>query len=113
VSEPEDADPQVSAAPAEPAVGTPEPGTGAGTRQFSLRRAPRYRAFVITGVAVGVLIAAVLMVVFPDNGQFSARAIFGYVAVILALIFGLAGALIAIFAERPRRSRADKERRGP
>jgi hypothetical protein len=103
VSEPEDAGPQVSASPAEPAVDTPEPGAGAGPRQYSLRRAPRYRAFVITGVAVGVLIAAVLTVMFPDNGQFSARAIFGYVAVVLALIFGLAGALVAIFLERPRR----------
>lgn len=103
MSEPEDAGPQVSASPAEPAGDTPEPGAGAGTRQFSLRRAPRYRAFVITGAVVGVLVAAVLMVVFPENGQFSARATFGYLAVILALLFGLIGALIAIFMERPRR----------
>lgn len=86
-----------------PGTGTDATGTGTGPRRYSLRRAPRYRAFVLTGAAIGVAAAAILTVVFPDSGQFSARALFGYVAVVLALLCGLAGALAAIFVERPRR----------
>jgi uncharacterized membrane protein len=103
VTEPEPAGRADAAASAEPAVDVQEHQDGGAPVQYSLRRAPRYRVFVLTGVLIGVIIAAVLTVAFPNNGDFSARALFGYLGAILALVFGLVGALVAIFLERPRR----------
>jgi hypothetical protein len=100
VSEPADTD-RSKPAPAQEADAPAE--ATAGPRQVTLRRAPRYRAFVLTGVGLGVALAAVLTVVFPNNGDFSVGALFGYVAVVLALLLGVAGALLAVYLERPRR----------
>lgn len=73
-------------------------------RQVSLRRAPRYRAFVLTGILVGLLAAGLLYVLFPGGaGEFSARAVFGYVAAGLGLLGGVLGGLAAVLLERPRR----------
>lgn len=103
MSEPEEVGAQASASPAEPSTETQDRHQDGGPQQFAFRRAPRYGAFILTGAVLGVLVAAVLSVAFPNNGDFSARALFGYLAVILALILGLVGALVAIFVERPRR----------
>jgi prolipoprotein diacylglyceryltransferase len=73
-------------------------------RQVSLRRAPRYRAFVVSGLLVGLLAAGVLYVLFPGGvGEFSARAVFGYVAAGLGLVGGVLGGLAAVLVERPHR----------
>ena len=69
-----------------------------------LRRAPRYRAFVVTGVLVGALIAVVLSGLTANDPQFSSRSVLGYLVVILALIGAVIGAGVAILVERPRRS---------
>jgi hypothetical protein len=81
----------------------PEPVPAPPTRAATVRRSPRYRAFVLSGVLVGVLVAAVLLRLFPDDGRFSPGSVFGYLAVIGALLFGLVGALIAVVLDRPRR----------
>jgi len=98
VSEPADDD----GSPAPDSAAATADGLPPSARRVTFRRAPRYRAFILTGVLIAVAIATVLTLVFPDNGQFSAGALFGYLAVILALILGVAGALVAIFVERPR-----------
>ena len=73
------------------------------TPDLRLRRAPRYRAFVITGAALAVLVAAVSTVVLPVTGKYSAGSVFGYLAISLGLFGGLLGAAVAVLVERPRR----------
>lgn len=75
-----------------------------GMTQVTLRRAPRYRAFVLTGVLVGVIGAAVItfarILTVPEG--YSAKVIFLYFALGLALLGGLAGAGAAVLTERRR-----------
>ena len=66
----------------------------------TLRRAPRYRAFIGTGAAIGVILGVVLTGAFPDDGHFSTAAVTGYLAVSLALVGALAGAGAAVLLER-------------
>jgi hypothetical protein len=65
-----------------------------------LRRAPRYRSFVLTGAAVGAILGIVLTALFPDRGEFSTAAVTGYVSVSLALVGALIGGGLAVLAER-------------
>ena len=71
----------------------------------TLRRAPRYRAFVGTGAALGVVLALLLTTYFPDDGRFSTASVLGYLAVILALVGGLLGAVAALVVEAAARRR--------
>ena len=77
-------------------------GQAAPTPELRLRRAPRYRAVVITGAAVAVLVAAVSTVALPVTGRYSAGSVFGYLAVSLGLFGALLGAAVAVLVERPR-----------
>ena len=76
---------------------TPEP------RRVRLRRAPRYRAFVFTGVLAGLVIALVLSAVTADSVQPTNRSVLVYLVLILALVGGVIGGGLALLVERPRR----------
>ena len=86
----------------------PDPGpeaTAAPTPvQVRLRRAPRYRAFVVTGAVLGALagIVASLLLGDPDS-LFSARTTTAYLAAIGLLLGGLLGGAVAVLVERPGR----------
>ncbi len=87
--------------------GTPERRTELpdGAQQVRLRRAPRYRAFVVSGVVAGILLGVVLaFVVEPPTGpeEFSRGTIVRYFAVILGLLGGVVGAGLAVLVERRR-----------
>jgi len=77
-----------------------------------LRRAPRYRAFVLTGVLLGLLIAVVATLSFPVTGDYSLRTVLGYVAAVLALVGGLLGAAVAVLVERGHLTRGRRRGRG-
>jgi hypothetical protein len=84
----------------------PEPGSPAQAvrpRLATLRRAPRYRSFIVTGAVLGFLLALLLVQLFPDDGRFSTNSVVGYVGVTFALIGGLIGGGVAVLLERPRR----------
>lgn len=76
-----------------------------GPREVTMRRAPRYRAFVGTGAIIGVVLAVLLIALFPDDGRFSTASVLGYLAVSLGLVGGLLGGAVAVLVERPHRSR--------
>jgi hypothetical protein len=69
----------------------------------TLRRAPRYRAFIGTGAVAGAVLAVVLTALFPDDGRFSTGSVMAYLAISLALVGGLVGGAVAVVVERPRR----------
>ena len=72
--------------------------------QVRLRRAPRYRVFVVTGAVLGAVVGAVLALALADGGTiFSRGTVAGYLAAIGLLVGGLLGAAVALLADRPRR----------
>lgn len=69
------------------------------------RNAPKYTAFIGTGVAIGVLIALAatfLIQVTPKPGEepYSLQSVFGYTGLVLGLIGGLLGGLVAVIVDR-------------
>jgi hypothetical protein len=70
-------------------------------RPVVLRRAPRYRAFLLTGAGIGAVLGIVLTTVVPDRGgQFSTGTVLGYLAAVLALVGALVGGAVAVVLER-------------
>ena len=95
--------------PAPEPVHTPEPGavprpgsaTPPGT-PVRVRRAPRYRAFVLTGLVAALVVAAVTALATEPSGGYSRAALFGYLAVVLGLVGAVGGGLVAVLLERRR-----------
>jgi hypothetical protein len=82
-----------------PADGAPRPV------QVRIRRAPKYRSFVLAGAVVGVLAGVITTAVLgAGDSRFSPSTLTGYLAAIGLLIGGLLGAAVAVLVERPRRS---------
>jgi hypothetical protein len=88
------------ARPAEAArpVGPPE------AVQVRLRRAPRYRAFLVAGGVVGAIAGVVASLLLGDpESLFSQTTTTGYLAAIGLLLGALLGGAVAVLVERPRR----------
>ncbi|MBL8932837.1 MAG: hypothetical protein JNL54_22165 [Kineosporiaceae bacterium] len=101
--------PPSSTPPTPAAEGTPEPGAGAreglppGAVQVTVRRAPRFLPFILTGVVLGVLLALVAVALRQVPGQeveVSTRAVLGYLGSIGGLFGGLVGAAVAVAIDR-------------
>jgi len=73
----------------------------------TLRRAPRYRAFVVAGTVVGLLIALVLVIIGALRSQAGTDAGSGvvllFVAGVLGLIGAAVGAAVAVLVDRRTR----------
>jgi hypothetical protein len=70
--------------------------------RFRMRRAPRYRAFGFTGVALGIAAGVILALSFKATSDYSIRTITGYFAAMFALVGGLIGLGLAVLIERRR-----------
>jgi hypothetical protein len=79
-------------------------GTSARRTRVLLRRAPRYRAFVLTGVVAGLVGASVVALsgLFPLQPGYSAATVFIYFGLGFALFGGVLGAVAALLVERRR-----------
>jgi hypothetical protein len=72
-----------------------------------VRAAPRYRAFIAVGAGLGVIAALVLTMAFEAGPEYPRSTVFGYLAVLLGLVMGLVGGVVAVIVDRrshPRRS---------
>lgn len=78
----------------------------------TVRRAPRYRAFVLSGVVVGVLVAFVLVLTLgggrddaPDSGlpDLGTAPVLIFTALTFAVVGALLGGLIALLLDRRSR----------
>jgi hypothetical protein len=76
-----------------------------GAVPVTIRRAPRYRAFVLAGAVLGLVAGAVTSLVLggSDTSPLSPTTVTGYVGAIGLLVGGLLGAAVAVLVERPRR----------
>ncbi|HPF80544.1 hypothetical protein [Nostocoides australiense] len=66
-------------------------------------REPRVVAFIVTGALLGFLLGAGIYLLDEDNGQYSARTAFGYLAVFGLLVGALLGAFAAAIVAGRRR----------
>jgi uncharacterized protein involved in exopolysaccharide biosynthesis len=76
-------------------------------REYYHRAAPKYGAFITTGVLAG-LVAAVLVALLGPRSQYSTSSAIGYLGSIFALLGGLAGAGLAVLIERRQNRRSGR-----
>ena len=69
----------------------------------SLRRAPRFGRFILAGVLLGALLAAVATLLGPENSILGRQAAFILVFLALGTAGALIGALLALIADRRSR----------
>jgi hypothetical protein len=81
--------------------GEQKPDLPPGAVPVRIRRAPRYRAFVLAGAILGLVAGAVASIVLGGgSGAFSPSTVTGYIGAIGLLLGGLLGAAVAILVER-------------
>ena len=68
-----------------------------------VRRAPRYRAFVLAGALVGVLLAVVLVLVVPGDQALGRGPVLVFVALTAVAVTALLGAVVAVLVDRSTR----------
>jgi hypothetical protein len=66
----------------------------------TVRRAPRYPAFILAGVALGVLVALVLTFAFPENAEFDRGQVFGFLLLWAGAIGAAVGGVVALLVDR-------------
>lgn len=77
--------------------------TTPGDSQQNLRRvhrSPKYVAFLVTGAAVGVLLAIISGVIGTGDGSISTGRLIGYLGMVFGLLGALLGGAVAVVIER-------------
>ena len=75
-------------------------------RVLSVRRAPSIPAFIILGLVLGLIVAALSTLFGPVDQAYTPGAIFGLMAVIFGTAGATLGALLALYLDRRSRRRA-------
>jgi hypothetical protein len=65
-----------------------------------VHRSPRYGAFLVTGAAVGLLLAIVSGVIGTGDGSIGTGRLIGYLAIVFGLLGALLGGGVAVVIER-------------
>lgn len=68
-----------------------------------VRRAPRYRSFVLAGALVGVLLAVVLVLVVPGDQPLGRGPVLVFVGLTAVAVMALLGAVVAVLVDRSTR----------
>lgn len=70
------------------------------TQEVVVRRSPKYLTFMVVGIILGLIVALILTVVFPNTSDFTLIQIFGYIAVFTGTIGGALGLIFALIFDR-------------
>ena len=68
------------------------------TQRVTVRRAPKYVPFLIAGAVLGVIAAAIIAVVPPDN-QYDKSTVFGFFVVLTIIAGAGLGGLVALVVD--------------
>ena len=63
-------------------------------------RAPRYPAFIGTGIVLGLVVAGGLTFFAGEPGDYSPTSVLGYLSALLGLLGGLFGGLAAVILDK-------------
>ena len=66
----------------------------------TVRRAPRFFNFMLLGALIGAIAALVLTVAFPENAEFGATHVFGFLLLAFVALGVTLGAVVAIIIDR-------------
>ncbi|GGI46227.1 hypothetical protein BCL57_001341 [Agromyces flavus] len=66
----------------------------------SVRRAPRYPAFIVAGIVLGAVLALVLTFAYPENGEFDRGQVFGFIVLWCAAFGAALGGVVALIVDR-------------
>lgn len=82
----------------------PEPEPAPPPTPGRLRRAPRFGPFIVSGAAVGALVALAVSLYLPDpqGMEVGARSVTGYLMAIGGLLGAVLGGGLAVLADRHR-----------
>lgn len=72
----------------------------------TVRRAPRYPAFIGLGVVLGALVALVLTFAYPENGEFDRGQVFGFLLLWFGAFGAALGGVVALVVDRRLAKRA-------
>ena len=66
------------------------------------RRAPRFRAFLLTGAVAGVVLGLLVALIAPggEDSAFAGRTVAGFLAMAMGLLGALAGGVVAVVVDR-------------
>ncbi|WP_129358996.1 MFS transporter [Rothia uropygioeca] len=89
---------------------SPNPDRGPSEREVLVRRAPSVIAFLITGLVLGLIVAAISTFLGPADQKYTLGAIFGMMAVIFGTLGAVLGAVVGLIADRISRKKATRFR---
>ena len=70
------------------------------TEQVIVRRSPKFLAFMLAGIIVGIVAALILTFAFPNDSQFTLTQIFGFLVLFTGSIGGTLGLVFALIVDR-------------
>ena len=70
------------------------------TEQVTVRRSPKFLAFMIAGIIVGIVAALILTFSLPNDSEFTLTQIFGFMLLITGTLGGTLGLVFALIADR-------------
>ena len=65
-------------------------------------RSPKYGVFIGVGVLLGALVAGVATFALPATEEYGYATVLGYTALVLGLVGGLLGGVVAVLLDRRR-----------
>ncbi len=89
-----------STGPAESDVDDRQPSVGSAPVRYRVRRAPKFRAFLLTGAILGLVIGVLIDVLGPTDPRIQATSSLAFFAVVGAAVGACLAAIIAVLLDR-------------